>query len=186
MARRAQDVPGDGPAPADLDFWSFVALATRRLRAEHDVADPLATEVLLTLNRASEVVTYDLEATVHRPRGRSWAAYRLMFVLWLAGPMEPSVLARLAGTSRAAVSNLSKPLLAARLLTRTGAARDGRSVTLGLSAQGEAEMRSVFADQNRRESAWTSALSDDERRTLVTLLGKLIDHARPVDARNRH
>lgn len=66
--------------PRDLDYWSFVELAQERLNSkfggEHHRS---ATEVLLTLNRASDIVTYDLEAAVHRPRGRSWSAYRLMF-----------------------------------------------------------------------------------------------------------
>lgn len=77
--------------PRDLDYWSFVELAQERLNSkfggEHHRS---ATEVLLTLNRASDIVTYDLEAAVHRPRGRSWSAYRLMFVIWLAGPIEPN------------------------------------------------------------------------------------------------
>src|SRR3546814_9763194 len=50
--------------------------------------------------------------SIHRPRGWSWSSFRLLFVTWLAGPIEPKAAAKLTGMSRAAVSNLSKSLLA--------------------------------------------------------------------------
>src|SRR5918998_1701199 len=95
----------------ELNFWSFIELANARLAAQ-GFAHPMATEVLLTLNRASSVVTYDLESAVHRPKGWSWAQFRLMYVTWLAGPVESKLAAELSGMSRAAVSNLTKPLVA--------------------------------------------------------------------------
>lgn len=62
-------------------YWRFFEQALTGLPAGSTGTDPDATRLLLSLNRASGVVTYDLEASIHRPRGRSWAAYRLMFVL---------------------------------------------------------------------------------------------------------
>ncbi|MBB4682703.1 MarR family winged helix-turn-helix transcriptional regulator [Amycolatopsis jiangsuensis] len=164
----------DRPDPDSLDFWSFIALANRRLSREFGFRHQLATEVLLTLNRASTVVTYDLEAAVHRPRGRSWAAFRVLFVVWLAGPLEPSAAARLAGMSRAAVSNLAKTLVADGLLARSPGERDGRSVRLSLTEAGQREMLEVFETQNEREAGWVEVLTEDEQRALVLLLGKLI------------
>ena len=116
--------------PDDLDFWSFIELAQRRLSEEVGPEYLLATQVLLTLNRAANVVTYDLESAVHRPHGLSWSAFRLMFVVWLAGPVEPKTAARLTGMSRAAVSNLTKTLESADLLRRRPDEHDGRSVQL--------------------------------------------------------
>ncbi|MFF0144893.1 DNA-binding MarR family transcriptional regulator [Amycolatopsis sulphurea] len=162
------------PDPDALDFWSFIALANRRLSGEFGFRHGLATEVLLTLNRASDLVTYDLEAAVHRPRGRSWSAFRLLFVAWLAGPLEPSAAARLTGMSRAAVSNLAKTLVGDGLLARTPAERDGRSVRLSLTEAGQAEMLEVFAAQNEREAGWVEVLTEAEQRVLVLLLDKLI------------
>jgi DNA-binding MarR family transcriptional regulator len=158
----------------ELDFWTFVAQANRRIAEELGSSHQLATQVLLTLNRASDLVTYDLEAAVHRPRGRSWSAFRLMFVVWLAGPLEPSAAARLTGMSRAAVSNLSKPLVSDGLLDRTPAEVDGRSVRLSLTDAGRTEMVDVFREHNERELGWADALTEDEQRTLVFLLNKLI------------
>ncbi len=55
--------------PESLDFWSFIELANRRLSTEYGSTHELATQVLLTLNRASNVVTYDLESSIHRRAG---------------------------------------------------------------------------------------------------------------------
>ncbi|GAA4709851.1 MarR family transcriptional regulator [Pseudonocardia yuanmonensis] len=182
----AQSSPDTGPAAgADLDFWSFVALADRRLADEYGFRHQLATRVLLTLNRASDLVTYDLEAAVHRPRGRSWSAFRLLFVVWLAGPLEPSGTARLTGMSRAAVSNLTKTLVADGLLDRTPDERDGRSVRLSLTAAGHEEMVSVFREHNEREHGWASVLTEEEQRILVMLLDKLITGHSGLDVRGR-
>jgi len=170
----------------DLDFWSFVELANKRLAEEFGFKHQLATEVLLTLNRASNIVTYDLEATVHRPRGRSWSAFRLLFVTWLAGPLEAKKAAELTGMSRAAVSNLLKTLVADGLLERAPGEHDGRSVLLSLTERGQAEMIEVFRAQNEREHEWASVLTEAEQRILVMLLDKLITNRDQFDVRGRN
>ncbi|MER7015087.1 MarR family transcriptional regulator [Saccharopolyspora sp. NPDC000359] len=173
-------------AADELDFWSFVELANDRLAAEHGFQHQLATEVLLALDRASTTVTYDLEAAVHRPRGRSWSAFRLLFVTWLAGPLEAKKVAELTGMSRAAVSNLSKALVADGVLDRAPGEHDGRSVLLSLTDRGQREVVEVFRAQNEREHEWTSVLTEAEQRILVMLLNKLITNRDQFDVRGRN
>lgn len=177
--------PAEG-APGPLDFWSFIDLANRRLSTEYGSSHQLATQVLLTLNRAANVVTYDLESSVHRPRGLSWSAFRLLFVTWLAGPIEPKSAARLTGMSRAAVSNLAKTLVASGLLERARDEHDGRSVQLSLSEQGRAEMAETYREHNEREYAWASVLTEAEQHILVMLLDKLITNRSQFDVRGRN
>ncbi|MGW3473119.1 MarR family winged helix-turn-helix transcriptional regulator [Saccharopolyspora sp. NPDC000995] len=173
-------------AADELDFWSFVELANNRLATEYGFRHQLATEVLLTLNRASNIVTYDLEAAVHRPRGRSWSGFRLLFVTWLAGPLEAKKAAELTGMSRAAVSNLTKTLVADGLLDRAPGERDGRSVLLSLTEAGQQEMVEVFRAHNEREHEWTSVLTETEQRILTMLLDKLITNRDQFDIRGRN
>ncbi|CAM2867140.1 DNA-binding MarR family transcriptional regulator [Prescottella defluvii] len=184
-ARGAQTAQ-DAGAPGDLDFWSFIELANRRLSTEFGSTHQLATQVLLTLNRAANVVTYDLESSVHRPRGMSWSTFRLLFVTWLAGPIEPKSAAKLTGMSRAAVSNLTKTLEAGGLLERTPDERDGRSVKLSLTAKGRAEMAATYREHNEREYAWASVLTEAEQHVLVMLLDKLITNRSQFDVRGRN
>ena len=168
-----------------LDFWSFVDLAGHRLADEFGFPDRLATRLLLTLNRASAIVTYDLESTVHRPRGHSWSAFRLLFVTWLAGPLEPGRAATLAGMSRAAVSNLAKGLVADGMIVRNPGERDGRSALLSLTDRGEAAMLEIFAGQHERERRWAGVLTETEQQMLIMLLDKLIAGRHSFDARER-
>ncbi len=124
---------------------------------------------------------------MHRPNGRSWSAYRLLFVVWLAGPIEPKGAARLTGMSRAAVSNLAKPLVEAGLLERTPpASHDGRSVQLSLTEAGETEIAEAFRVQNEREEAWVEVLTEAEQQILVMLLNKLITNRSQFDVRGRN
>ncbi|HEY5854876.1 MAG TPA: MarR family transcriptional regulator [Aldersonia sp.] len=167
-----------------LTFWSFIERANARL-SEMGFAHPAATEVLLTLNRASSVVTYDLESSIHRPKGWSWASFRLMYVVWLVGPIESKQAAELSGSSRAAISNLTKPLVADGLLQRTPDPVDGRSVRLSLTDAGAARMKELFAVQNEREQAWVNVLTEAEQRILVLLLNKLIADRDQFDVRGR-
>ncbi|PXY22242.1 MarR family winged helix-turn-helix transcriptional regulator [Prauserella muralis] len=176
----------DSGDAAELDFWSFVDLAKRRLADEYGFRHQLATELLLTLNRAANIVTYDLEASVHRPRGRSWSGFRLLFVTWLAGPLEAKKAAELTGMSRAAVSNLAKTQVADGLLERMPAERDGRSVLLSLTERGRQEMVELFAEQNEREYEWATVLTEAEQRILVMLLDKLVTNRDQFDVRGRN
>lgn len=170
----------------ELDFWSFVELANDRLSNEFGETNRLATEVLLSLNRAANVVTYDLESSVHRPHGLSWSAFRLMFVIWLIGTVEPKTAARLTGMSRAAVSNLTKSLESSGLVQRLSAEYDGRSVKLSLTDAGIVKIRAIYRDHNEREEAWASGLTEPEQHILVMLLDKLITNREQFDVRGRN
>ena len=133
------------------------------------------------------MVTYDLESSIHRPRGLSWSAFRLMFVTWLAGPVESKTAAKLTGMSRAAVSNLTKTLVGGGLMERTPDERDGRSVQLSLTEKGRSEIGEIY---RRAERAGTRlgecAHRDRSSSILVMLLDKLITNRSQFDVRGRN
>ncbi len=174
MAASSAAEAGAG-ADRHLDFWTFVELALRRLGETAPEADTDAVRVTLTLSRAASVLVYDLESRVHRPQGRSWSAFRVMFVLWLAGPQESWRLAELTGTSRASVSALTKTLERGGQIERVRGAGTPSARLLALTAAGEAEVRQAQREQNARETQWAEALDAGERATLVRLLNKLLD-----------
>lgn len=170
----------DDLAPGDADYWSFVAIAVERTTRALPAVDARAMRLMLSLYRASNAMVYDLESTVHRPRGWSFAGFRVLFVLWLAGPLEAKRVAQLAGMSRAAVSALVNTLERDNLVIRRKAGHDRRSVELSLTAQGEQVFAAAFAAHNERERTWASALTDEEAAQLTALLEKLM--ASPVAA----
>ena len=63
---------GNGSGPGDLGFWSFVDYAVDRTAERMPGIDPLAMRMVMTLHRAASMIVYDIESSVHRPRGWSW------------------------------------------------------------------------------------------------------------------
>ena len=171
--------------PDDPDFVTFVDLAVTRVAQQVEDVDSRSLHLVLLLRRATDVVVYDLESAVHRPAGWSFAGFRLMFVLWLAGAMPPSRLDRLTGASRAATSALAKTLEADGLLARRGVAGDRRAVVLDLTDPGRQRLLAAFAEHHAREQARAHRQDDDEQDTLTRLLGKHVAGAGDPAVRSR-
>ncbi|WP_232839076.1 MarR family winged helix-turn-helix transcriptional regulator [Streptomyces triticisoli] len=173
------------PDPGQLHFWSFIDHAVARTGRELAGIDPLAMRLVLTLTRAASMLVYDLESTVHRPRGWSWPGFRVLFALWLAGPLEAKQVAELSGMSRAAVSALINTLGREGLVTKERAPHDGRAVQLGLTTEGIAAVTGAFQAHNAREQEWAGSLNKEEQETLISLLDKLTAHSVHFQARHR-
>jgi DNA-binding MarR family transcriptional regulator len=157
----------------DLDFWTFVDAAVDRARDRLPEIDPEAMRLILTLYRVSNMLVYDMESVVHRPRGWSYPGFRLLFTLWIAGPMEAKRAAELSGMSRQAVSALVGTLDRDGLVSKVPDEHDRRAVRLSLTGKGEEAITTAFVTHNDRERLWADALSGEERETLVRLLSKL-------------
>src|SRR5690349_24937304 len=92
--------------------------------------------LILTLYRVTNMVMYDMESVVHRPRGWSYPGFRLLFTLWIAGPMEAKRAAELSGMSRQAVSALVATLERDGLVGKAPDQSDRRAVRLSLTERG--------------------------------------------------
>lgn len=176
---------GDPNGVEELGYLSFVDYAVRKTTAELPAVDPVAMRLGLTLHRLASALIYDWESTVHRPRGWSWSGFRVLFVLWLAGPGEAKRIAELSGMSRAAVSALVNTLERDGLATRRQADHDRRAVTVELTKAGHDALTSAYEAHNLREQAWASALAPAEQETLLDLLEKLMTGPEAVGAKRR-
>lgn len=168
-----------------LDYLTFVDYAITKTTAELPRVDPVAMRLGIMLHRLASALVYDWESTVHRPRGWSWGGFRVLFVLWLAGPLEAKQVAELSGNSRAAVSALANTLERDGLISREQAAYDRRAVLLHLTDAGHEAITSAFEAHNRREQAWANALTAEERRVLIGLLEKLATSTAATEAKKR-
>ncbi len=177
--------PAARPA-APASYWEFVETAQARLSERMPQADLDANLTVLSLNRAAQAVTYDLESTLLRPQGWSAASYRLMFVLWNTDELEPSNLARLTGMTRAGVSNLTSALIERGLIARRPSATDGRGAVLSITEAGRAAITEIFRAHNEREAEWAALLTPQERATLQGLLGKLLRESGQLAPRRRY
>lgn len=136
--------------------------------------DPDANTLVLLLNRASGYLTTVLESEVHLPQGLSWSGYRLLFVLWIAGDMEPHRAAALTNTSRASVSSLSNAFEKEGLIERRPSETDGRSVVLSLTDKAREKVRSAFLAQDQAQRPRLDVLTDTEQHILRMLLAKMM------------
>lgn len=158
---------------APLDFWSYVDEAPARLQERSPDADAEASELLITLNRASTAIVRDLELHVLKAHDLTWSAFRLLHSIWLVGPLEPREVSEVTGMSRALVSSTAKLLRASGLIERSESQRDGRTVLLSLTEAGTELIDQVYREQNARERLWAAALTPAERGLLVMVLRKL-------------
>lgn len=168
-----------------LDYLTFVDYAIQKASDELPAVDPVAMRLCLTLHRLTSTLVYDWESTVHRPRGFSWGGFRVLFALWMTGPLEAKRVAQLSGMSRAAVSALVNTLERDGLVSRQQADHDRRAVLLNLTETGHQAISSTFSRHNEREQAWANSLTAAERHMLIGLLEKLATSPAATEAKRR-
>lgn len=151
-----------------------------RARVAELAADEEAFALSYNLLHLSYALITDFESKIHRPRGWTLPGFRLMFKLWLLGPMQPAKLAELSATTRSAMSNLINTLEGAGFVERRRDEDDRRVVFVGLTERGRTSMAEAFPRQNAREQEWFAVLDHDERAALVGLVRRLINHHPPT------
>ncbi|MFV0435052.1 MAG: MarR family winged helix-turn-helix transcriptional regulator [Leucobacter sp.] len=156
-----------------------------RAREAFPQVDPLAMNLLLKLNRAASLTSYDLESAVYRPRGLTWPAFRLLLTVWAEGPLESKAVAANCGMSRAAVSSLTNTLETQGLLERGQDARDKRKILLSLTEQGTEAVESAIQEGNQREKHWVERLTREEQLSLEAMLQRLVEVAAEPWVRRR-
>lgn len=156
------------PSPAEI-----LDLARDRIRGIVPDADLSAFAVMFTLIRAAERATYELE-TVQRPMGWTWPGFRVLFWIWLLGPLEPRRIATLASASRASISSALNTLERNGFIVRSRGSNDRRLVTVELTEQGSERIAKAFESTNKRERELVAGFSVEERRMLAGLLARLL------------
>jgi DNA-binding MarR family transcriptional regulator len=156
------------------DSTELLELVSARVRDVVPDADLSALAVVFTLIRAADRITYDLE-TVHRPMGWTWPGFRVLFWIWLFGPLEPRRIASLVSASRASISSALNTLERDGFVARRRNSTDRRLVTVDLTERGAERIAEAFKAHNAREREWVSVFDDEERATLTALLARLLD-----------
>lgn len=153
------------------EIWDLANSRIRELVPETDVS---AAMLLFALFRAADRITYDLEA-VHRAIGWSWAGFRVLFWVWLMGPLEPREIARLTSASRASVSSALNTLERDGFVVRRRTSGDRRLVTVELTARARERIATAFGAHNVRAGDWAAVFDEQERVGLFELLSRLVD-----------
>jgi len=168
------------PPARTITVEQYRELLAQRLSTD-DVVGPEAVEhaeLVFNLTRLHHRLSRDFEG-VHRRRGWTWAGFRIMNVLWAVGSAELRDIARLSGSSRAAVSSALNTLERDGLVCRSRDNADRRLVRAELTRHGQLALREAMREQGDREREWLSALPAADQRRLSVLLAALADRKAP-------
>lgn len=153
------------------EFRDVAARLTHRMVPDLDV---MAFHLGFSLSRAASLHVQGSESRIHRPKGWSWSAFRVMYIIWVFGQVEARDLARLSGVSRQATSSVLATLEGNGLIVRErDSSADRRLVSVRLSPKGSSAISEAFQAQHRLETEWFGALSPEEQATLLSLLDRL-------------
>ncbi len=148
--------------------------------------DPSACEVFLYLLRAGDEAFRVCDANLSKHHVSQGRFTVLMLLLDKAtGQVKshtPAELAEAAGVTRATMTGLIDTLERDGLVTRTPDPTDRRMMSVTLTSHGQRRLQEILPAHFKRMGALISVLSESERRTMVLLLGKILDKAAEFSA----
>ena len=164
-----------------------LAAGTERdlVQAERDIrgrigGQPLdfaAMAAVSNIYRAANVVRNHMERQVLGDEDLSWAAFTVLFVLWIWGDQQTRHLAEEAGVTKGTLTGVLKTLEKRGLARRRAHGGDGRLVLVSLEPKGLAVIERLFPAFNEGEARVSSGLTEDEKNQLASLLRKIIRSA---------
>jgi MarR family 2-MHQ and catechol resistance regulon transcriptional repressor len=135
--------------------------------------DPLAHRALDSLLRAEASVRRRLSGELQR-EGLSASGFSVLVVLNTAGgELEMRALRARLRMSKANASEVVSTLEAAGLVERRRLARDRRTASIRLSAEGRAAVDRLFPEHTRRVADTFAVLDEAEKRSLAQICRKL-------------
>lgn len=143
--------------------------------------DPSATEVFLHLLQAGDEAFRVVESHL---AAHNISQGRFMVLMLLMNksshcphPRTPAELADLSRVTRATMTGLVDTLERDGLVKREPDLNDRRMMSVNLTAKGQALLDKILPKHFQRMAELMQPLSEDERKTLVQLLGKIIQRS---------
>lgn len=146
--------------------------------------DPSACEVFLHLLRAGDEA-FRVTDAYFQAKGVSQGRFTVLMLLYdktcgSTNAFTPAQLADHAGVTRATMTGLIDTLERDGMVTRKPDPADRRMLSVELTAKGVAFLEEMLPGHFTRIRALMTALSENERRTLVRLLGKIAAQASEI------
>jgi len=145
-----------------------------RARIGDQELDFAAMAAVSNIYRAANAIRHHMEQQVLAGEDLSWAAFTVLFVLWIWGDQQTRHLAAEAGVTKGTLTGVLKTLEKRGLARRRGHDADGRLVLVSLEPRGLDVIERLFPAFNRGETLVSASLTDREKDELASLLRKLI------------
>jgi MarR family transcriptional regulator, organic hydroperoxide resistance regulator len=136
--------------------------------------DFAAMAAVSNIYRAANVVRNHMEQKVLADEDLSWAAFTVLFVLWIWGDQQTRHLAAEAGVTKGTLTGVLKTLEKRDLVRRRAHQGDGRLVLVSLQAKGLDVIERLFPAFNASQTLVSAGLTDEEKTQLAVLLRKII------------
>jgi DNA-binding MarR family transcriptional regulator len=164
MQRLAAGTPGD-LMQAERDI---------RGRIGDQDLDFAALAAVANIHRAANVIRNHLEQKVLAGAELSWAAFTVLFVLWIWGDQQTRYLAAEAGMTKGTLTGVLKTLEKRDLVRRRAHADDGRLVLVSLEPAGQAAVERLFPAFSAGGTQISSGLDAGQKAQLSDLLRTVI------------
>jgi MarR family transcriptional regulator, organic hydroperoxide resistance regulator len=152
------------------------------VQAERDIRDRIggqqldfaAMAAVSNIYRAANAIRHHMEQQVLAEEDLSWAAFTVLFVLWIWGDQQTRHLAAEAGVTKGTLTGVLKTLEKRGLARRRGHDEDGRLVLVSLEPKGREVIERLFPAFNTGEALVSASLSEREKNQLASLLRRII------------
>ena len=180
---------GSGDAPRDRGTYHrgvprrlAASNASDLVQAERDIRgrigdqklDFAAMAAVSNIYRAANVIRNHMERNVLSGEDLSWAAFTVLFVLWIWGEQQTRDLAAEAGVTKGTLTGVLKTLEKRGLARRRAHESDRRLVMVSLEPKGLGVIERLFPAFNMGEAFVSASLSEPEKDQLASLLRTII------------
>src|SRR5262250_2427617 len=145
-----------------------------RARIGCQALDFAAMAAVSNIYRAANVIRNRLERQILAGEDLSWAAFTVLFVLWIWGDQQTRHLADEAGVTKGTLTGVLKTLEKRGLTRRRAHDADGRLVLVSLEPKGLGVIERLFPAFNMGETFVSAALTEREKNQLASLLRSII------------
>jgi MarR family transcriptional regulator, organic hydroperoxide resistance regulator len=145
-----------------------------RARIGDSELDFAAMAAVSNIYRAANAIRNHMEQQVLAEEDLSWAAFTVLFVLWIWGDQQTRHLAAEAGVTKGTLTGVLKTLEKRGLARRRGHDADGRLVLVSLEPKGQDVIERLFPAFNRGEAQVSAGLTGHEKDQLASLLRTII------------
>jgi MarR family transcriptional regulator, organic hydroperoxide resistance regulator len=136
--------------------------------------DFAAMAAVSNIYRAANVIRNHMERKILADEDLSWAAFTVLFVLWIWGDQQTRHLAAEAGVTKGTLTGVLKTLEKRGLVQRQTHESDGRLVLVSLEPKGRGVIERLFPAFNMGEAFVSASLSEQDKEQLASLLRTII------------
>jgi DNA-binding MarR family transcriptional regulator len=171
MRKTAHSPADDGPTiwEPDGDFGRRERLAA--------VLKGNPIPVAYRLNYVANFYVGPLVKNMEQGFGLSRPEWIILFCLTQRPDLNAQQISDVSGRPKTSISKAVRQLLGKKLIERSADVRDGRRLVLHLTEAGRKVYKKILASFVAREADMMACLDDRERKTMLGLLDKIIDHS---------